>query len=277
MNSPNLFIVGQPKSGTTALYFLLKQHPNVFFPDEKEPNYFAKDFEKEVNEFYKLDLKYKQKPIETKFKSINEYLKIFSLCKKEKIIGEASTTYLYSKIAAKEIKKFNHNSKIIIILRDPVEFVISLFQEHSHNIEMAESFEEAMLLEKIRKKGKYFKCSAPKSLLYYSERVRYAKQIKRYLNNFPNENILVILFEDFKKDNLRTFKKVCKFIGIDYSFEPKIKIINPSKINRFDFLRNFIDLELILKFRKLFKKIVPKFILEHLNKIYFDVIYKKKK
>ena len=37
---PNFFIVGAPRSGTTSLYWYLRQHPKIFMPSRKEPYYF---------------------------------------------------------------------------------------------------------------------------------------------------------------------------------------------------------------------------------------------
>ena len=39
---PDFFIVGHPKSGTTALYEMLRRHPQIFMPELKEPCFFAR-------------------------------------------------------------------------------------------------------------------------------------------------------------------------------------------------------------------------------------------
>lgn len=88
MKKPNFFIVGKQKSGTTALYDMLKQHSEVYMPERKETGFFSKDISKE-------------KAILNK----REYLNLFKNAEKEKAIGEATASYLNSKMAAKEIKK----------------------------------------------------------------------------------------------------------------------------------------------------------------------------
>ena len=52
---PNLFIVGAPKCGTTFLYHYLKKHPDIYFPDFKEPHFFGSDLNRR-NGAYNLSL-----------------------------------------------------------------------------------------------------------------------------------------------------------------------------------------------------------------------------
>jgi hypothetical protein len=109
MRKPDFFIVGAPKSGTTAMYFYLKQHPEIFMPERKELHFFGSDF---FAPHFVRDLK--------------EYLKFFEGADNKKRIGEASVWYLYSKRAAFEIKEFNPDADIIIMLRNPVDMMYSL-------------------------------------------------------------------------------------------------------------------------------------------------------
>jgi hypothetical protein len=109
MRKPDFFIVGAPKSGTTAMYFYLKQHPEIFMPERKELHFFGSDF---FAPHFVRDLK--------------DYLKFFEGADNKKRIGEASPWYLYSKRAAFEIKEFNPDADIIIMLRNPVDMMYSL-------------------------------------------------------------------------------------------------------------------------------------------------------
>jgi len=94
MKKPNLFIVGHPRTGTSALHDALDQHPDIFMSIPKEPVYFAKDLHAESDLFHK-------KPKYFHFRSEKQYLKIFKQCAHEKIAGESTAVYLYSKMAAK--------------------------------------------------------------------------------------------------------------------------------------------------------------------------------
>ena len=137
MKNPNLFIVGAPKSGTTFLYYYLKQHPDIYFPNFKEPHFFGSDLIRR-NGAYNL--------------SLDEYQDLFKTDKK--IIGEASTFYIFSKDAPEEIYNFNPKAKIIIMLRDLVDLVHSL---HSQFVfsgdEVIEDFTQALELEDSRLSG----------------------------------------------------------------------------------------------------------------------------
>jgi len=99
---PNFFIVGAPKCGTTSMTEYLKQHPDIFIPEEKEPHYFGSDLEY---------------PRITKTEA--QYLRLFSEAQDERRLGEASVWYLFSQRAAQEIYEFNPLSRIIIMLRTP--------------------------------------------------------------------------------------------------------------------------------------------------------------
>ncbi|MBF0274562.1 MAG: sulfotransferase [Nitrospinae bacterium] len=213
---PNFFIVGAPKCGTTALNDYLKQHPNIFIPHKKELHYFGTD----------LDFKYKHFS-----RNRAQYLANFSLAKDEKMLGEASVWYLFSKLAAKEIKDFNPSSKIIVMLRNPVDM---LYSQHSQFFfdgnEDIINFEEALEAEEERKKGN----KIPKTVgliegLFYRETIRYAEQVKRYFELFGRENVHIIIFDDFRNDTAAVYKKTLDFLGVDNSFKAELKVINKYK------------------------------------------------
>ena len=131
MKKPNFFIVGAAKCGTTSLYRYLRQHPDVFMPEQKEPNFFGSD-------------------LSYRFPRISQarYLSCFAKAKGETRIGEATTIYLYSEKAAEEIKAFSPEAKIIIMLRNPVDVLYSYHSQqlYSGNEDIPD-FEEALRAE----------------------------------------------------------------------------------------------------------------------------------
>jgi hypothetical protein len=116
---PTFFIVGAPKSGTTALAVYLQDHPMVCFSEDKEPQYFA------------LDL-----PGQRLVTDEAQYLAFFHPSETNKIAGEASVFYLYSKVAIQNIAKFDQNAKLIVMLRNPIDIV------HSFHAQLVFSGEE---------------------------------------------------------------------------------------------------------------------------------------
>jgi hypothetical protein len=236
MNKPNLFLVGQPKSGTTALHQFLGQHPEIFMSSIKEPHFFCRDFHLESDLYYQAHRFFD-------FREESEYLELFAQAKGEEILGESSTNYLYSQVAAENIYKFNPETKIIIILREPADFLYSL---HSHYVKFTEEnepdFDRALAKETSRRQGKFDspRVTSP-SYLYYSDRVSYYDQVKRYYDIFDRSQIKVILFEDFRAENERIYREVLEFLDVDPTFIPQYESINVNKEVRFQALNNLVN------------------------------------
>ena len=87
MRVPDFFIVGHHKSGTTALYEMLRRHPQIYMPDVKEPRYFAGT----ICAFSS------NRSRESPPKTFEEYLSLFASAEPEQRVGEASPSYLRSR------------------------------------------------------------------------------------------------------------------------------------------------------------------------------------
>ena len=227
MKKPNLFIVGAPKCGTTFLYHYLKQHPEIFFPDFKEPHFFGSDLIRK-NGAYDLN--------------VNNYQNLFNSDKK--IIGEASSFYIFSKTAAKEIYNFNPNSKIIIMLRDLVDLVYSM---HSQFVfsgdEIIEDFKEALDLEDDRLNGMKIpnQTTVVNKLFYTKNILDLPKNINYFINYFKRENIHFILLDDIKNNPEKVYSKALNFLNVDSTINiSNFKMINKNKSYKSKFIRNFI-------------------------------------
>jgi len=242
---PNLFIVGQPKSGTTALHQFLGQHPEIYMSSIKEPHFFCSDFHLES------DLAYGKKRF-FDFRSESAYLQLFNKAEGAKVIGESSTNYLYSQVAAEKIHNFNPDAKIIIVLREPAKFLYSL---HSHYVKFTEEnepdFLTALSLESDRKQEKV---SSPRvttpSYLYYSQRVQYYQQVKRYYDRFKPEQIKVVIFEEFKSDNERIYREILEFLSVNSSFVPEYEVVNANKEVKFKAVNDLVNNPLLKKISK---------------------------
>ncbi|XRO76582.1 sulfotransferase [Methanocaldococcus sp. 10A] len=251
---PNFFIVGAPKCGTTSLHYYLSQHPEIFMSEPKEPHYFCKDFHEETKKFHGKLFGFGATTEE-------EFLELFKNVKNEKIIGEASAMYLYSKVAAKEIYKFNPSSKILISIREPVEFLYSYYLELYYcRGEDIDNFKKAIQLEEERKKGYYLpKTVAYPSALFYSEVTKFSVQIERYLKIFPREQVKIILLDDLKNNLEGTYKEILIFLGVDdIDFRPDFTIKNPAKTYRSKFLQDLLKNPYKMKkIVNIYRKIVP--------------------
>ncbi|MEL6441753.1 MAG: sulfotransferase domain-containing protein [Cyanobacteria bacterium J06621_8] len=214
MKKPDFFVVGAPKCGTTSMCKYLDLHPEIFISKPKEPNYFC----------YEVIGKNPQS------RNLQEYLSLFEDAD-SKTCGEGSPWNLYSKTAATEIYQLNSNAKIIIMLRNPVDFLYSL---HSHHIvyshENIFDFKSALEAESDRKLGAKIPstCHVPTQLLY-SEVAQFSTQVQRYLNVFGRDKVKIIIFDDFKINTAQVYQEILEFLGVDTSFDPDFLVHNSNK------------------------------------------------
>jgi hypothetical protein len=270
MKKPNLFIVGHPRTGTSALHDALDQHPDIFMSIPKEPVYFAKDLHAESDLFHK-------KPKFFHFRSENQYLKIFKQWAHEKIAGESTAVYLYSKMAAKEIYTFNSEAKIIMVFREPVNWLGSYHAKAIQIIgENQPEFKDAIILENERKKGNYLseKVMAP-SMLYYSDFIRYYKQIQRYTNLFDKAKIKIVIYDDFKNDNSKIYKEILEFLEVDSHFSPRFKKVNISRTNaKWPIVHQILQYPYLIKFAI---KLLPRGLFSKLSMTYWESFFENEK
>ena len=121
--------------------------------------------------------------------------------------------------------------------------------------ETVKDFQKAFALESARKQGKNIpsQCILPAGL-YYSERVKYTEQIERFNQFFPQGKVKVIVYDDWKRDNLKTYQDILLFLGVDSTFVPIIARHNEGgKVARAKVITNFLS---ELRERKKYWKIV---------------------
>jgi len=208
---PNLFLVGAPKAGTTTLYNYLSNTPEIFASRKKEPNYFCINI---------IPDNYFIKPIRDKSK----YLKLFEKATDEKFIVEGSVAYLSDPDAPKLIYKVSPNSKIIISLRDPTERVFSEYLMFVRLGHFKLSFSEQLQLELAHEADK----SRPNLGLFHGF---YSEHVRRYLDTFGQDQVKIIIFEEFVKDTKNVFEDILKFLGINSTMKNfKEKSYNPYSV-----------------------------------------------
>src|ERR1700722_5418133 len=206
---PDFFIVGHPKSGTTALYEMLRAHPQVFMPEVKEPRYFATDLRARFQPDTDTDPNRLRLP-----ETLPEYLALFEAATPAQRIGEASPSYLRSEAAAALIAEAQPAARIIAVLREPASFLRSLHLELVQNhVEDEQDLRKAFAKELVSPNAS--DSDAASRLPRYSDRVRYVEQLSRYQAVFPPEQVLILIYDDFLADNEATVRRVLRFIGVD--------------------------------------------------------------
>ena len=221
-------MVGAPKSGTTAMYSYLAEHPSVFLPARKELHYFGSDLERRH-----------RKPM-----SDADYDEQFAIAPAGATIGTAFVWYLYSQNAAREIAEVAPGARILVMLRNPVDMLPALQAENlSNGNEDIQDFEEALAAEEDRRAGRRIPPEAhlPQGLLY-SEVPRYSEQLLRYFEAFGRDRINVTLFDDFRRDPAGAYAGILAFLGLDASFRPEaFAVVNPRHGVRSHRLRRFLS------------------------------------
>jgi Sulfotransferase domain len=211
---PDFFLVGTFKGGSTALYEALRRHPQIFMPFHKEPLYFGDDLTRRYGRF-----------------TLDDYLALFKGAKPGQRVGEASTWYLYSTSAAREIHDFNPGAQILVVLRNPVDVMYAQHNQLIFNvIEDIPDFEAALAAEPDRRAGRGLP-PGPINVenLFYRHSVHYADQLERYLDIFGREQVHVMLFDDLRADGREVVRGCLEFLGVDPSLAAAPPAANESK------------------------------------------------
>jgi len=131
----------------------------------------------------------------------------FRNCGEGKLKGEFSTSYLYSKEAPERIREMYPETKIIAVLRNPIDRAYSQYRNAIKAGEISEKIPFDSYLHNER------------SCL---EQGLYAEQLNRYLHVFKKEQMLVLVYEDSKKDPASYMRSIFEFLGVDPTFIPSM-------------------------------------------------------
>ncbi len=205
----NLFVPGAAKSGTSSLHDLLNLHPEICMSKNKEPHFWTN---KIVSENTEQDIMY--------------YLKNFNLEKSYSYYGESSTGYFYFDLFKNNLLTLKKlKPKFIFILRNPIDRVYSHYCYVKSLGSEDDNFKDAVLKD-------HQKNPQPEDLLpelivknYYQYSL-YGKWLSKFYEIFDEDQIKVILFEDFKENQLQTLNECFDFLKL-----PKLDTIPEIKSN----------------------------------------------
>jgi len=279
---PDFFIVGVAKSGTTSLFKYLDQHPDIYCSPIKEPNYFSDDIDiskfstiYKRNTFLDVDKYFSKDKLQdlqlTFVRNPKYYERLFEGGRDYKIKGESSTSYLYSKSAAQNIYNYNHNAKIIVVLRNPVERAFSHYQMAVRYGHTKLKFREAIQKD-LDQDNKGWGVSE-----LFIDLGLYFNQLERYFNIFPTDQIKVILSSDLKSNTQEVLNDCFGFLGVKTLKIEDMEYYNLGSAPR-SISINYLVTRTGLK--RIFKSVIPNSILQsfykptksQLNKNDFDFI-----
>lgn len=184
MTLPTFLGIGAPRSGTTWLHELLDSHPNVYVPPHKEIRFFELYYDR----------------------GLHWYESVFPPADKMsqyRAVGEISPGYLYCPDCPKHIASLSSITKLLLILRNPVDRAYSDYGLRIQYREYKGPFEDFLIIE-------------PKVL----EMGFYSRKIKDYLRYFEKDQILVLIFERAVVDVLQTKSVLARFLDIDVECFP---------------------------------------------------------
>jgi hypothetical protein len=214
---PDFVIAGAPKSGTSALYRWLGSHPDVFLPTLKEPHFFSEDLSG-------------LRAVTTR----GAYKSLYANAPRRTPRGDASASYLWSRVAIPRLLEDNPDARFIVILRDPVEAAHAMHSELLYNLsEEVADFQAAWDLQEVRRMGGRIpaQCGEPK-VLQYRETFAYGEQLERMFSHVPEAHRLVLLFDDLETDPAAAYRCVLSLLGLRDDGRDDFGRVNPSKALR---------------------------------------------
>jgi hypothetical protein len=186
---PSFLLIGAMKSGTTTLYWYLREHPDVFMATPKEPNFFNDHWHR----------------------GVGWYERLFAGAGAARARGEASVRYASypdDPECPSRIASVIPDVRLLYVVRDPIA------RMRSHYLHEVAALRERLPVEQALRENPI-----------YLDFSRYATQLERYLDRFPREQLMVVRAEDLFVNPSLVLPRVCRFVGVDSSFRP----VNPAR------------------------------------------------
>ncbi len=248
---PNFLVIGAQKSGTTSLINYLSVHPEIYVPEDKEVSLFYED-----EEYNKRFINF---PYHNHYRRYNG----------QRFAGNAPVNILFfAETTAKNIFKFNPNMKLIAILRNPIERAYSAYWYNIRCGLETKSFDIAIKREKdITDNGTFLqKCN-----FTYISHGYYYEQLCLFLSIFSKENLLVVLYDDFKINPKLVLNEITNFLSLHQNYlnnsifkkynaasKPKIKWFTNMVYNK-NVIKNIYNISIPISLR---------------NRIHYSIILK---
>lgn len=199
MRPVDVFHIGPQKAATTWAYFCLREHPEIAAPERDTIHYFDMHYARGRGWY------------ESWFRHAEPGQKLF----------DPSYTYIRSPWAAERIAKENPDAKIVLCMREPIERAFSHYWHEKKQGRTSYEFGDILKVYDLYSS--------------WLEPGFYAKHIRRYLDHFPREQLLCLLFDDLAADPRAFYRQITEFIGVDPEHEPsvlqdKINVAGPRMV-----------------------------------------------
>ncbi len=250
MNKLDFLIIGAQKSGTTTLFKLLSEHPDIYMPEGKEAPFFTKD--------------------EEYSKGIEKFMEdFFSESTQGQLLGKATPHYLSDPRAAPRIKDNLPKVKLIAILREPTERALSHFRMSTRKGLEKRNFEQVIsdsLVARTLSMARNITVGEAAETSTYVVWGEYGRLLNRYQKLFPKQQFLILFTNDLKDRPDVVMKRILDFLDLpEYSFKSLGKRFHEGgSKERFPFIKHFKKIALI---KSLWKSLSPSL----RNKILFKI------
>lgn len=232
VKTPNFLVIGAAKSGTTALWHSLNQHPEIFMSPRKHTRFFS--YETENPSFRGPGPKHPSVPYA--IADLDDYHAMFDGATEETALGEASHSYLYKPGAPRRIREYAPGMKLIAILRNPAERAFSHYRQMIRDErEPLDDFVRALEEEEARIRDNWWPD------FHYVQIGRYHDQLKRYFDLFEREQIGIYLYEDFMSAPQGVLSDIFRLLEVDDSFVPVNVRYNASGIPKSKAMHNLLQ------------------------------------
>lgn len=230
---PDFLVIGAQKAGTTTLFALLRKHPHIYLPPQKEVQYFSNDelFTRGLNWY-----------MEENFRTGNF----------EGIAGEISPQYMFRDLIPERIKAALPNVKLIAILRHPLKRAFSHYQmsvrRGLENRDFRSAFEASVDAKSnglcLDETTNYYQFSAYREILI------------KYLQLFPKEQLLILFQEDLDSAPETVLNQIHEFLGVEHIVPDKPDIrLHAAGTIKYRWLHDLVMRPSIL--RRILKTIIP--------------------
>lgn len=212
---PNVYIIGAPKAGTTALARWLAHHPDIFFSTPKEPFYWASDYPR-LRKHYGFD-------------SLESYSQLFAstAARSARHVAEGSTNYLYSSTAVPDILRAVPTARLIVMMRNPTDLLVSY-----HRTQLIALNEDEGDFGKAWRRslsgGRPGTTPLDPKLIDYPRIGSLGAAVERLLLVAPRSQVHFALYNDLKHRPLELWTQLCEFLDLDDTPRPDFGVYNAS-------------------------------------------------
>jgi len=218
--SPNFFIIGAARSGTTALAQILRQHPDAFVTQPKEPSFLA---------FAEKEVAFTGPGDDVSINRVaitdrDKYLSLYQSAGAKACRGDASvSTLYYSDHSVATLQRYFPEAKLVVILRDPAARAFSAYSyQRARGLEPCDDFRDALDREADRIRSGWH------HIWHYMSMGRYAGQLAPFLETFGANRVKILFYEELNRDPVGVGRSLFEFLGLDPTAAVDLEPVNVS-------------------------------------------------